>query len=382
MIRTATRNTILAFTASIMAAASIHGQVLDPAFVALGYQLHVIGPITGLPTPYGGLTIKASEPDVLYIAGASFTTNGVIHTVPLTRDPNTGQITGFAGSSSLFALAPNVDGTVTFAENGTLIYTRFPTNALGQILPDNTTLNTSLTNSGVPPSPGSMAFVPAGMPGAGNLIIASYTENRIMHVPHSFDVQGFLQPGWTNQPLYFPSCNGPEGIAYVLPGSPGFTVPRVIMTCYDGGYLRIFDVDASGLPISDGYTNFVNLASNPSGAAFDPVTGDLLFTTNGNPSRLVRVSGFSLTTAVNETAEAPAFELFPNPSDGLVRIRLNTPSVDARLEVFDGLGALVHAAHMGGAVEHVIDLRHEGPGLYMLRVGSGQGTTVQRLVME
>ncbi len=384
MIRFLTRSVLVALTIAFVVPhqTAVNAQALTQEFLDLGYQLEVLGPITGLPAPYGGLSIKASEPDVLYIAGASFSANGVIHTVPLTRDPGTGRITGFSGPSSLFAAAPNVDGTVLFADNGTLIYTRFPSNALGQILPNGTTLTVGLTDSGVQPSPGCMAFVPQGMPGAGGLVLASYTVNKIMNVPYTFDAQGFLQPGWSGPPITLTVCNGPEGIIHVPAGSPGFAVHSMIMGCYDSGFLLIWDVDAQGLPILASGRSFIAPAPYTSGTAFDPVTGDLLFSTNGNPSRLVRVSGFNNTTGIGETSAGPLFELFPNPSDGLVRVKLNEPAADARLEVFDPTGALVHEALLGGAMDQVVDLRTGRSGLYLVRL-SGQGrSAVERVVVE
>src|SRR5262245_11474897 len=61
-------------------------QTLTPAFIGYGYTLTDLGGVAGLPTSYGGLTIRASDPNTLYIGGEANTSAGALYTVALVRD--------------------------------------------------------------------------------------------------------------------------------------------------------------------------------------------------------------------------------------------------------------------------------------------------------
>ncbi|MFO7613256.1 MAG: hypothetical protein R6W71_01305, partial [Bacteroidales bacterium] len=165
-------------------------QSLTAEFETAGYTLTDLGSITDLPAQYGGLTIRPEDPNTLYIGGSANLSNGALYTVPLVRDPESQSITGFDGPATLFVDAPNIDGGVYFAPNGTLLFTRYSMNELGQILPDNTYVSTSLTQYGVSSSVGSLAIVPSGYPGAGNLIFSSYNASMVYRVPYTIDGSG------------------------------------------------------------------------------------------------------------------------------------------------------------------------------------------------
>ena len=57
-----------------------------------------------------------------------------LYEIGVTRDPS-GHITGFSGSASFLAAAPNIDGGVTFGPTGVLFVTTFSNNGLLQFLP-------------------------------------------------------------------------------------------------------------------------------------------------------------------------------------------------------------------------------------------------------
>lgn len=99
-------------------------QSLTTEFVNAGYVLTDLGSVDQLPSRYGGLTIRPEQPNTLYIGGYANEGLGALYTVGLVRDPVTHHITGFDGAATLYAAAPNIDGGVFFAPNGTLLFTQ------------------------------------------------------------------------------------------------------------------------------------------------------------------------------------------------------------------------------------------------------------------
>lgn len=90
------------------------------------YDFLDLGTPQGVPSPLGGLTLKAGDPDTLLIGGAANSVSGAIYEVPLTRGPD-GRVTGLAGPAHWFADAPYIDGGLAyFPGTETLIYTGFP----------------------------------------------------------------------------------------------------------------------------------------------------------------------------------------------------------------------------------------------------------------
>ena len=87
-------------------------QTIDP-FYAGTYSFVSLGSAPGVPTLYGGLTIRAGTTDRLLIGGEANTANGALYEIGVTRDIN-GHINGFSGTATLFASAPYNDGGVTY----------------------------------------------------------------------------------------------------------------------------------------------------------------------------------------------------------------------------------------------------------------------------
>lgn len=165
-------------------------QTVTQEFADLGYAVVDLGSAPGVPANYGGLTVRPEEPDVLYLGGAANGAAGAVYRIGVERDPTTGTITGFVDTAEVFAPAPDVDGGVLFAPNGTLFYTRYSNNILAQRWPDGTVQDTSLGPLGVASSTGSAAFVPQGFPGAGGLIVSSYNGSALYRLPFTLDGDG------------------------------------------------------------------------------------------------------------------------------------------------------------------------------------------------
>jgi hypothetical protein len=299
-----------AVVATVGLAAPAVAQTIAPAYTG-SYSLAVIGSVPGLPTPYGGVTFL--DADTLLIGGAANSAPGRLYTIDVTRDAG-GHITGFVGTAAVYgSVGENNDGGVTFGPGGVLFTTRYSQNELGQTRPGSTDEDTvtALTPLGIASSVGGAAFVPAGMPGAGQFKLASYNASRWYSVPLTPDGTGTFTLGAPTVNIAI--SGGPEGIAYVPTGSPLFPSPAVLISEYSAGVVSAYDVDGSGDPIVGTRRVFVESLSGAEGAVIDPVSGDFLFSTFGGSNRLVRVGGFvvppappiSITGTVTDPAAVP-----------------------------------------------------------------------------
>ena len=114
----------------------------------------------------GGLYIDTSHPDTLLIGDYADRPNGAIYSVALTRDPATDRITGL-GAATLYASAPDIDGGLTMAPDGDLVFTEYSDDKVGQLKPGSTSPDATVSLS-LSASTGGMAFIPPGMSGAGS----------------------------------------------------------------------------------------------------------------------------------------------------------------------------------------------------------------------
>lgn len=362
-------------------------QTVTPEFSAFGYQVFDLGEVPGLPPPYGGLTILADDPNTLYIGGSANAPAGAIFTVQVTRDPVTGSVTGFAGTAAHYADAPNIDGGLSFTPEGTILFTRYTMNELGQILPDNTYLSQPLSPLGVASSVGSHAIVPADFPGAGNLIMCSYNGWTIHHVPYTVSGNGeYVLAAQTAQVSVSGTANGPEGIAYVPSGSPGFSVPSMVISSYSLGKVVAFEADPNGLPDPTTARDMLIGLNGAEGAAIDPLTGDFIFSTFnfGTGERVVSMRGFALPTSTDKVVPGTAHDhtVFPNPTTGLVQLAFNEAGGTAQVEVTDPRGVLVHQRILTNGTLHTLDLSGHVAGLYHIRVVRDGTVQVERVVLH
>lgn len=88
--------------------------------------------------------------------------------------------------------------------------------------------------------------------------------------------------------------NSPNGIVYAPAGAPLFPVDSVFIAELRVGTIAAFEVNANGDPIPSTRKPFVTDLLGFGGAALDPLTGDLLFSTFGTDAfganKIVRVS--------------------------------------------------------------------------------------------
>jgi hypothetical protein len=290
---------VLTFTAIGEAYAAAIGS----AFSGL-YSVSDLGAAPGVPTNYGGLTLKSGDPGTLLLGGSANNLGGSIFSIGVSRNSSS-QITGFTGSAALFSTAPNIDGGLAYTPDGSvLFYAAYPNNTIGQIKTGSNSPDRiiDLNNLGVFSSVGALGFVPSGFAGAGQLKVLSYNGNNI----YSFNVTPDGTGTFDFTPIGTPVgiSGGPEGIVYVKAGNPGFANDSVLISEYGSNRVSAYDIDGNGDPIVGTRRDFVTGLSGALGATIDPVTGDFLFSTFGGSNNVLAVRGFNNPNA--QTVPTPA----------------------------------------------------------------------------
>jgi hypothetical protein len=364
---------------------SSFSQSLTAEFATAGYTLTDLGSIDQLPSRYGGLTIRPDEPNTLYIGGYANEGQGKLYTVALVRDAVTHHITGFGGSAVFYADAPNNDGGIIFAPNGTLLFTQYSQNHLGQILPDNTYVTTLLTDYGIASSVGSVVLVPFGYPGAGNMIIASYSAGILYNIPFTIDASGqYILSNKTSEVSIIETADGPEGIAYIPAGSLAFPNLSMAISSYGNGTVVVYDVGADGLPVALSAREMVTGLTGAEGALIDPVTGDFLFSTFGGGDKVIRISGFEKPSAVGDVPgiNTPGFRLYPNPTSGPLQLEIDGPDAAGYVEILDILGQKIIRQEFSGSGLHAFNLTAQPDGIYFIQVKNEETVGTRRIVKQ
>ena len=360
-------------------------QTLTAEFETAGYVLTDLGSIDQLPSQYGGLTIRPDQPNTLYIGGSANNSSGGLYTVGLVRDPDTKRITGFGGAAVLYVAAPNNDGGILFDQSGTLLFTRYSMNELGQILPDNTYISTSLTNYGVASSVGALAFVPAGYPGAGGLVFSSYNESIMYNVPYTIEASGqYLLSNQIAEVSVFGVASGPEGIAYIPSGSAAFPTLSMVISSYANGTVVVFEVGDHGLPVTSTAREMVTGLTGVEGALIDPLTGDFLFSTFGGGNKVIRISGFEKPSSVFDRPKEnqAEFSISPNPAEGYVKLDFIKPVSGGMVSVFNIHGAKVAELELSNESHYELDLSLLPTGMYFVRAEYGKSSGYQVLILK
>ena len=86
------------------------------------------------------------------------------------------------------------------------------------------------------------------------------------------------------------------------------------------------------------------------------------------------------TTSIKELKNNNTFHIYPNPSNGLIKLNFKNEMVgDYTMKVFDLLG---HVVHTENSINKKIDLRHLGKGIYLLSLGNGNESLTKKLVLK
>ncbi len=240
--------------------------------------------------------------------------SNTIYSVPVTRGTN-GHITGL-GTPVMFAgSAPGLDAGLAFGPGGVL-FARTYSSVLYEFKPGSTSpdLTVDLTAfDGYPSDYGTLQFVPPGFPGAGVLKSPDFETGDWYDVTlaangsGTYNVTGITGPNATAN-LY------PFGIFYVPLGSAQFTSPSVLVSQGYTGPIWAYALDSDGNPTGTG-AEFVAGSFYPYGAAFDPLTGDMFFSTY-SPGYVFAVQGFSpatLTATAGNSQSSIVDKHFENP---------------------------------------------------------------------
>jgi len=273
------------------------------------YTAASLGSIAGLPTPYGGLTLKAGSPNTLLIGGAANTDAGLIYELGVTRDAGN-HIIGFTGSpTAIGTVGTYNDGGVTYGPGGVLFTSQWPVNKLGQTKPGSTAEDKviDLAPLGVADSHAAINFVPAGFGGAGSMKLVSWAGGEWYNATYSPDGSGTFNIDSVTQIDLDLSTGamdnlpgGPEGFVYIAAGNAGFTVNSLLVSEYSAGNVAAYDLDANGNPLLNTRRDFITGLVGAEGAAIDPVTGDFLFSTFGGANEVIVVQGFTVPVGVPE----------------------------------------------------------------------------------
>lgn len=281
--------TAFAALAAVGTSNAVQAQIISAAY-ASNYTVVDLG-TPDVPAPFGGINFLNSN--TLLIGGRANNSDGRVFAVTVARDSNN-NIVGFVGTPTVHCESPGIDGGLWYMPNGTLAFTTYSGNTLGQVLPGNSFVSRSvgLDGFGIPNSTGTGTIIPSGFHGAGSLIIGSYSAGSWWILPFSPDGASGLYNFATATRSAF-TGGGPEGIVYVPTTSPRFGIQSVLISEYISGAVAAFEIDEFGLPIASTRQLFMEGLSGAEGGVLDPVTGQFLFSTFGGFNRVVVVRGFT-----------------------------------------------------------------------------------------
>ena len=264
-------------------------QTLSAPFSA-NYSIGFNGFISNVPTPDGGFLFKQNDPNTLLIMGSSANNGGKLYSAPVTRGSG-GHITGF-GAAVFVSTAINNDGGLVYAPNGTLLFTRYPNNDIGEIKPGSSSPDKIVALPGVTPNGGTLQYVPAGFSNAGQLKIVSYNGGNWYNAVLTPDGTGTYDIGTSVTGVT--TGGGPEGVVYVRSGNPNFAVDSILVSEYQAHKVSAYTADANGNPVVSSRQDFITGFFGTVGGTVDPTTGDFVFSTfDGNSSKVVVVQGFN-----------------------------------------------------------------------------------------
>jgi hypothetical protein len=269
---------VLAITIAVAGPRDAHAVATIEAPFDASYSVTNLGSVPSLPGSYGGLTFLAGDPNTILIGGdANDDPYGALYSIGVVRGAGN-HITGFSGTATFFADAIDNDGGVAYGPGDVLFLARYSDNEVGQTKPGSSVTDkvVDLSPLGVAGSPGGLNFVPAGFPGAGQLKLTDYIYEDWYTLTFAADGSGtFDITSATLEVADF--ATGPEGFAFVPPGSPGFPSDSLILSEYGSNAITTFQLNANGNPIAATRDEFITGLNGPEGAVFDPLTGDFLF---------------------------------------------------------------------------------------------------------
>jgi len=281
-----------------------------------------------LPQNLGGLFFSEDGAN-LYVVGDADNSSSELYSVPVTRDPGTGEVVmlgpNFAVTRVFGGTRTGLDAGWAVGPQGTLFYTYWDSNWLGQrpggVTGTDETLF-DLSTIGVPVSAAGLTFSPHRIdPGTGSGTLQISTNDGqvtflrdIYEIPLTPVGDGTFTPG---TPVLF-ATPAPVGSLTAIRYAPaGPFEGDLLYADWELGEVRFLAIDTpTGLPIDDGTgqptlgtTNprdgrlISDLGQGPVGLDFDPVTGDLYISTwEGVPfNSIIQVRGAGTASSTTST---------------------------------------------------------------------------------
>jgi len=76
------------------------------------------------------------------------------------------------------------------------------------------------------------------------------------------------------------------------------------------------------------------------------------------------------------------FDLFPNPTKGIVNINISEMMKDSKIQMVDVLGQVVFRTRISIAGNHQLDLNHLSSGQYIIIMSNENYSATKLLVLE
>jgi hypothetical protein len=259
------------------------------------YQLIDLGTAEPfVPPNLGGVVYLPNDNSAVFVGGNANSAAGALYRVPLNRNV-AGQIVSasYSQANRTRSLAYN-DGGVILTSDGRLIWAQYPLNRLAQSAAGGFTVEQFDRFSGeLVAGLVSLQFVPAYIPAAaGTLKIMNWPAGEVYDLPFTLE-DNFYVFGTPARVPIAALPGGPDGFIYVRAGSPGISVNSMIVCEWSAGNVVVYEVDANANPIPASRRVIVQGLSGALGAAFDPPTGDFVFSTFGGGNRLAILRGFA-----------------------------------------------------------------------------------------
>ena len=90
---------------------------------------------------------------------------------------------------------------------------------------------------------------------------------------------------------------------------------------------------------------------------------------------------YDFTTAIGENYSEDNIFIYPNPSTGLINITLTESAKDRRIDVINSFGQVILTKQINTSTP-TIDLTNQAKGLYFVKVQSGNGVVVRKVIIE
>ena len=146
--------------------------------------------------------------------------------------------------------------------------------------------------------------------------------------------------------------------------------------CY---VFRLYDTDEDGL----------EFFANNDGAGFArffEVGGSGIYTFEPDFGKEVFIQmKIDTEVSIDEVGLDPFVKVFPNPTDGQVNIQYEFGMMrDVKVTVTSAMGQVVYEEHLGQVNwgRHPVDLSNASPGVYFVKVQSGDESTVKKIVLQ